>query len=91
MATTALILHRVDDYDAWRTMYDSVDELRDQGGVIDAQVLKPTNSDNVVALTHDFQSPEAARAFFSNEELKGAMQRGGVDLDSFELHLLERD
>ncbi|HEX6229723.1 MAG TPA: antibiotic biosynthesis monooxygenase [Solirubrobacterales bacterium] len=91
MATTALILHRVDDYDAWRTTYDSVNELRERGGVIDAQVLRPSNGDNVVAVTHDFESPEAARAFLANEELKGAMQRGGVDLDSFEVHLLERD
>lgn len=91
MATTALILHRVDDYGAWRRSYDSANDMREQGGVIDAQVLRPSNGDNVVAVTHDFESTEAARAFLANEELKGAMQRGGVDLDSFEVHLLERD
>lgn len=91
MATTALIVHRVRDYDAWRTAYDSVDEVRKQGGVLDAQVLRPSNGDGVVAVTHDFESPEAAHAFLANEELKGAMQRGGVDLESLEVHLLERD
>lgn len=91
MATTALILHRVSDYDAWRRAYDSAGALRDQGGVIAAEVLRPTDGDNLVAVTHDFETPEAARTFFSNEELKGVMQRAGVDLASFELHLLQRD
>lgn len=91
MAATALILHRVSDYDAWRLAYDSVGDLRDQGGVIGAEVLRPTYGDNLVAVTHDFQTADAARAFFSNEELKGVMQRAGVDLASFELHVLERD
>jgi len=91
MAATALILHRVTDYDAWRRAYDSAGDLRDQGGVIAADVLRPSDGDNLVAVTHDFETPEAARTFFSNEELKGVMQRAGVDLASFELHLLQRD
>jgi heme-degrading monooxygenase HmoA len=91
MATTALVLHRVDDYDAWRTAYDSADGAREQGGVIAAEVLRPTSEDNVVALTHEFETPEAARAFFSNDELKGVMRQAGVDLDSFQMHLLQRD
>jgi heme-degrading monooxygenase HmoA len=91
MATTALVLHRVADYDAWRTVYDSVDEIRRQAGVTAADVLKPTAGDNLVAVTHEFETPEAARAFFENEELKGAMDRAGVDPASFELYLLERD
>lgn len=91
MATTALILHRVSDYGAWRTAYDSAGDLREQGGVLAAQVLRPTDGDNLVAVTHDFDTAEAARTFFSNEELKGVMERAGVDLASFELHLLQRD
>jgi heme-degrading monooxygenase HmoA len=91
MATTALILHRVSDYGVWRAAYDSAGDLRDQGGVIATEVLRPTDGDNLVAVTHDFETPEAARTFFSNEELKHVMRRAGVDLASFELHLLERD
>jgi heme-degrading monooxygenase HmoA len=91
MATTALILHRVSDYDAWRAAYDSAEEIRDQGGVLAAEVLRPTDGNDLVAVTHEFETPEAARAFFANEELKGDMQRGGVDLDSLQLHLLQRD
>lgn len=91
MATTALILHRVTDYDAWRRAYDSAGDLRDKGGVIAAEVLGPSDGDDLVAVTHDFETPEAARAFFANDELQGVMQRAGVDLASFELHLLQRD
>jgi heme-degrading monooxygenase HmoA len=91
MAVTSLVLHRVADYDAWRQIYDSVEEQRRQGGVTAAEVLRPTNGDNLVAVTHDFATVEAARAFFASEELKSAMGQAGVDLSSFELHLLERD
>jgi hypothetical protein len=91
MATTALVLHRVSDYDGWRTVYDSVDEIRRKGGVTATEVFKPAVGDNLVAVTHEFETPEAARAFFENEELKGAMERGGVDRASLQLHLLERD
>lgn len=89
--TTALITHRVRDYDAWRDAYDSVEDLRRESGVTDAQVLKPSNGQDPVAVTHDFSSPEAARAFLDNEDLKAAMARGGVELDSLQIHLLERD
>lgn len=91
MATTALVLHRVGDYDRWRTVYDSVDDIRRQGGVTTAEVFKPTTGDNLVAVTHEFETPEAARAFFENEELRAALERGGVDRASLQLHLLERD
>lgn len=91
MAITALALHRVADYDAWRRVYDSVDEQRRQAGVTAAEVLRPTNGDNLVAITHDFGTINEARAFFSSEELKGAMAEAGVDLSSFQLHLLQRD
>ncbi len=91
MATTALVLHRVSDYDTWRTVYDSVGDIRRQGGVTAAEVFKPTAGDNLVAVTHEFETPEAARAFFENEELQGALERGGVDRASLQLHLLERD
>ena len=49
------------------------------------------NGDNLVAVTHDFETPEAASAFLSDEELKGVMQRAGVDAGSIQVHLLERD
>jgi hypothetical protein len=91
MATTALALHRVADYDAWRAVYDSVDGIRRQAGVTGTEVFKPSPGDNLVAVTHEFETPEAARGFFENEDLRGAMDRAGVDRASFQLYLLERD
>jgi hypothetical protein len=60
-------------------------------GSHDRRGFKPTAGDNLVAVTHEFETPEAARAFFENEELQGAMERGGVDRASLQLHLFERD
>lgn len=90
MSTTALVLHRVEDYDAWHSTYTSLKDLRNRHGVISDEVLRPLNGENLVALTHEFDSPEAARAYFSSEELQGAMAQAGVDPGSVELHLLQR-
>jgi hypothetical protein len=91
MAITALVLHRVSDYNGWRSAYDAVEGIRTRGGVTAAEVFRPVKGDNLVAVTHDFETPEAARAFFASEELKREMERGGVDTATLELHLLERD
>ena len=40
---------------------------------------------NDVIVTHTFDSPEAAKAFFAMPELKEAMSRAGVDADSVQI------
>jgi hypothetical protein len=72
------IRHSVDDYEAWRKVYDEFDAQRRPMGVTDDAVFQAIDNPNEVTLWHDFSSAEAARAFTSSEELKGAMQRAGV-------------
>ncbi|MGH9222922.1 MAG: hypothetical protein ACRD2W_03785 [Acidimicrobiales bacterium] len=38
MTATLIVRHRVDDYSAWRSVYDSVDGLRQQYGCTDEEV-----------------------------------------------------
>jgi hypothetical protein len=37
------------------------------------------------SITHTFDSPETARAFFAMPELKEAMRKAGVDADAVEI------
>ena len=79
MASATLIArHRVNDYSAWRSVYDSVDGLRQQYGVTGDEVLvDPSDKEDVIVL-HRFPSVEQAEAFAGSAELKEAMGRAGV-------------
>jgi uncharacterized protein (DUF1330 family) len=77
MATT-LVLHRVNDYDAFREVYDSVAPMQAAGGVIAESVHRMVGDPDNVLVIHEFNSVETAREFFANPELRDAMVRGGV-------------
>ncbi len=74
----SLVLHRVDDFDAWRKVYDSVASLQEGGGVTAESVHRMVDDPDNVLVIHHFASSAAAREFFSSAELKEAMRRGGV-------------
>lgn len=89
MSTVAVVRHRVSDFDAWRRTYDGFAPVQAEHGVRAHQVLRSIDDPNDVIVTHTFDSPEAARAFFAMEELKDAMSEGGVDTGSLEISLFD--
>jgi len=74
----SLILHRVNDFDAFREVYDSVAPMQAAGGVISESVHRMTGDPDNVLVIHEFESVDAAHEFFANPALRDAMQRGGV-------------
>lgn len=74
----SLVLHRVDDYDAWRGVYDSVAPLQAEGGVTAESVHRMAGDPDNVLVIHEFDSVATAQAFFANPELLAAMRQGGV-------------
>jgi len=87
--TTAVIHHRVDDFDDWKKVYDGFAPIQAEHGVRAHQVLRSIENPNDVIVTHAFDSPEAARAFFATPELKEAMSKAGVNADSVEISYFE--
>ncbi len=83
--TTALITHRVADYDAWRPEYDRVMASPLASGVRSSLVLRGQEDRNLVVVAQAFDSREAAEATFSSPELREAMARGGVDEASLKI------
>ena len=84
-STIALVRHRVADFDAWKKVYDGFAPVQAERGVQSHQVLRSIESPNEVIVTHTFDSPEVARAFFATPELKEAMSKAGVKADSVEI------
>ena len=76
---TLFVRHRVADYSAWRSVYDSVDDLRAQHGCTDAEVLTDPGDKQEVFAIHRFPSVEQAQAFAGSDELREAMGRAGVE------------
>lgn len=79
MATaTLLVRHHVNDFGAWRAVYDEVEGLRQQYGCTAAKVLVDPSDKQEVFVVHAFPSVEQAEGFASSTELKDAMGRAGV-------------
>jgi quinol monooxygenase YgiN len=76
---TTIVRHRVRDYDAWRAVYDSVGQLQREGGVSAQSVMRDAHDPNEVLVLHDFPDLATAEAFFAQDDLRAAMQRGGVE------------
>ncbi len=79
MATATLIVrHHVDDYGAWRSVYDSVDGLRQQHGCTADEVMVAPGDKQDVFVLHRFPTLEQAQAFAGSDELRDAMGRAGL-------------
>jgi quinol monooxygenase YgiN len=79
MSTATLIVrHQVQDYSAWRAVYDSVEDLRQQYSCSGAEVMTAPDNKNDVFVIHRFPSVESAQAFAGSSEIKEAMGRAGV-------------
>ena len=77
-AATLIVRHKVADYGAWRSAYDSVDALRRQHGCTDDEILVDPADKTDVFVLHRFPTVEQAQAFAGSSELKEAMGRAGV-------------
>jgi hypothetical protein len=73
-----IVKHSVNDYAAWRTVYEEVQPLRDKHGVSAADVLQDPGEANSVTVLHWFPSAAQAEAFVTDPSLKDSMQRAGV-------------
>jgi hypothetical protein len=76
--TTVFVRHAVSDYTAWRKVYDAFAPVQQANGVKAQAVYQAADDPNDITVTHDFATLEAAQAFANLEELRKAMQSGGV-------------
>lgn len=76
--TRMFVRHRVNDYAAWRKVYDEFTPTRVRMGVKDHAVYQAADDANAITVWHDFDTLEAARAFANSDELREAMGRAGV-------------
>lgn len=73
-----LVKHSVQDYKAWKSVFDSKIDLRRAGGEKSYQILRGENGDNSVVALFGWDSLDNARNYFASPELGEAMQDAGV-------------
>lgn len=75
---TLLVHHKVQDYSAWRKVFDDHDKTRREFGSTGNQVLKSASDPNDLTVIMDWPSVDAAKAFATSDSLKEAMKNAGV-------------
>lgn len=78
-----LIIHEVEDYDAWKQVFDQAASLRKEAGERSYQVLKYDNEPNKIVHFSVWTSIQDARIFFESPELVELRQRAGVKAPEF--------
>ncbi len=72
------IHHQVSDYPSWRSGYDDREKSRVAAGVTNGRVFRGAEDPNDIVILQDVADMGRARAWFTGEELKFAMQKTGV-------------
>lgn len=59
-------------------MYDGFRSVQAANGVIAEAVFQSADNPNDITVTHEFSTPDAAKAFMQLDELRSAMRTGGI-------------
>ena len=87
--STVVVLHRVNDYGQWRSVYDSVDELRKESGVLEHSVFRAEGDPDNILVTHRFPSLDAAHRYFEDPRVLEAVRDAGVIESSARIEFFE--
>jgi heme-degrading monooxygenase HmoA len=73
-----LVRHKVEDYAKWKPVYDKNGGARKAGGSKGARVFRNANNPKEIVVLTEWDDLAKARQFSQSEDLKKAMQQGGV-------------
>ena len=78
-----LIIHEVEDYPAWKNVFDSAASIRKDAGEQSYQVLKYEKNSNKIVHFSKWSSLSGAKKFFESPELVKIRQEAGVKSPEF--------
>jgi hypothetical protein len=73
-----IIHHRVQNYEAWRPVYDAHEPARAAAGLTNGGVYRSAEDPDDIVILFDMADRKKAEAFATSEDLKTAMQHSGV-------------
>ncbi len=78
-----LIIHEVENYAAWKKVFDSAGNIRKEAGERSYQVLKYENEPNKIVHFSAWTSISDAKAFFESPRLVKIRKEAGVKAPEF--------
>lgn len=78
-----LIIHEVDAYPAWKSIFDQAAQIRKQAGEIRYQLLQHNTNPNRLVHFSEWTSLDKARSFFESPELVEIRRKAGVKAPAF--------
>lgn len=78
-----LIIHEVDAYPAWKTIFDQAADIRKNAGEISYQLLRYDNDANRIVHFSAWTSLDNARRFFESPKLVEIRKQAGVKAPNF--------
>jgi quinol monooxygenase YgiN len=78
-----LIVHDVEDYPAWKAIFDDAAGIRREAGEIEYRLLAADTDERRVVHFSRWTSHEAARAFFESPRLVEIRRQAGVKAPEF--------
>jgi quinol monooxygenase YgiN len=85
-----LIIHEVENYEAWKLIFDDASAIRKEAGELSYQVLKSDSNANKIVHFSKWTSIANAKAFFESPKLVEIRRQAGVKAPEFVyLELLE--
>ena len=78
-----IIIHEVENYEAWKQVFDNAESIRKEAGERSYQVLKYDNEPNKVVHFSAWTSTRDARAFFESPALVKIREEAGVKAPEF--------
>lgn len=78
-----LIIHEVEDYEAWKKIFDDAASIRKEAGEQSYQILKYDNNANKIVHFSQWISIANAKAFFESPQLVEIRRQAGVKAPEF--------
>lgn len=72
------VKHTVNDFNHWKTVYDSVATARDTHGAIRGQIMRDASNAKLVVVLEEYHTLEGAKNWAASSELRVAMGHAGV-------------
>lgn len=78
-----LIIHEVESYPAWKSIFDQAAEMRKNAGELSYQLLRYDSDTNNIVHFSKWSSLDDARRFFESPELIQIRKKAGVKAPTF--------
>ena len=78
MAAALIVRHRVANFETWKSVFDSMTDLRRSHGWTQATVYRDAADPNMVTIVNRVSNLDGAKRYGGSPELRDVMQKAGV-------------